>query len=323
MDVQLKDQKKMFTPKTAGKSRALVGCGGVLKGGAFMAGWLARLNYGFGESLGEFFNGGMYLSSVSAYEGTFALANQPRTIANTWINYIDGRKLVNPFNYFIGRETIKLGYLTELFKSPESWLNTLAVLNGTRPTYVMTDLETGEPVYRRPVTKEDLFNLMEATCAIPGLSKSRIVDGRKCVDGSLSVGFPIARALEDAHDEILVLSGHPAAQFDKSSTSRRATAMHYHFLKLRGRSREAVLCRDYGEKLKEAGKLARDHPNRVEIVTPENNSLSHSIDAHKNRLKETVQDGWVQGGRWLYEHGYKDNFVLKIEKELLETLLNG
>lgn len=318
--VELNKKKKLFTPKTKFKSRVLVGCGGILKSGAFMAGWLARLSYEFGPEFKDFFNGGMYLTSVSVYDGTFALANQPKTIINTWKNYISGSKLANKLNYFIGRETIKLRYLTRIFKNQVSWLDTKAVLKGKRPNYVVTNLETGKVEYKKPKNAHEIFEWMEAACTIPGLSKTKRINGKIYCDGGLSVGFPISKALKEA-DEIIVLMGRPIINYKETKISKFASKIHILLLKIRGRKIESKLCEDYNKKLKNAEDIAISHPEKVEIVSPEKSNLSHGLDTSDERISETVDLGWIQAGKWLFEHGYQKKFDKKREKALLENLM--
>ena len=296
---------KLFNAKTVGKKRALVGCGGVMKGGAFIAGWLGRLGEEMGDSFPDFFNGGMYLGSVSVYEGTFALANQPRTILRTWNNYVDGLKLVNIFNYFIGRQTVKLDYLTRIFKSDIAQLNTEAVLKAkVRPTYLVTDFDTNQTLYLQPKTSQEIFDFLEAAATMPGLSRKKIINGNNYGDGVFSVGFGIAKAIEDGNEEILILSGDPDLELSEKLIVRIMRKIHSIRLYLTGQHVQFRLFKNYGVQLKKCFKLARSHPEKVEIVAPNINRALTPLNSGRKTIRQNVQSGWDYGGIWLYEHGY-------------------
>lgn len=291
-------ENRLFTPVSKGKSRALVvGCGGLC--GAFFAGFLST----FGRILGPSFFDAIYAVSVGVYEATFYAANQSDTIENTWREHIDGIKLVNPFNAIIGQPVLKLEYLTEIFRNDISWLDTKAVLNGTTPTYTFTDLESGIPIYKRPQDEDELFNLMEASSALP-VRKPIRVNGREYVDGTLSVGnFPVSKALEDGYEEILVLSSRPNGFYKKFAfnIASRTIALH---ASLKGRPLLSELCLKYGSRLKESNEIARNNPDKIELVEPDKQILVNILDCNKKRLNATVDLGSWYARNWLGFHGY-------------------
>lgn len=122
------ESTQLFTPSTEGARRALA-----VGGGGTCGSTIAGILYTFGKELGPDFFDAVYACSVGVYPSTFYIANQPTTINNTWRELVDGTKLVNPFNILIGRPVLKLEYLTRIFKSGISWLDTKAVLNGVTP----------------------------------------------------------------------------------------------------------------------------------------------------------------------------------------------
>ncbi len=70
---------------------------------------------------------------------------------------------------------------------------------------VVTDLNTGEPVYL-PVPRRDKHNLLlQATCALPLLFPTFEVDGITCMDGGAADAIPYERAFEMGCDKVVVI----------------------------------------------------------------------------------------------------------------------
>jgi len=292
-------ERKLLTHLTEGKSRALIIGGGGIHG-AFFAGFVSTL----GRNLGHDFFDAIYAVSVGVYEATFFASGQPKTIERTWREHVDGLKLINPFNILRGRPILKLEYLTEIFQNEVSRLDTQAVLQNTTPTYALTDLETGEAVYKKPRNREEIFRYMEASSALPIRSPIEI-DGRRYVDGNLSIGeFPVEKALEDGHEEILVLSSKLYGFHNDLSlrTISRTAKLANSFV--RGKSNRIRLLSQYRNNLLESRKLAIRNPERIEIVEPDRQILFGFLDTNKRRINRTVDLGQKCAEDWLRDHGY-------------------
>ena len=271
-------EEKLLTPLTEGKSRALVVGGGGIHG-AFFAGFVSTL----GRNLPHDFFDAIYAVSVGVYEATFFASGQPDTIEETWREHVDGLKLINPFNILRGQPILKLEYLTEIFQNEISRLDTQAVLQNTTPTYALTDLETGETVYKKPTTHEEIFKFMEASSALP-IRPPIEIGGREYVDGTLSVGgFPIKKALADGHEEILVLSSRPNGFYE--SPIFRAFSMTTRVRKL---SRNGLKpCLEYGRIRRESHEMAIRNPGRIDFIEPDRQILLGGLDTNKKRINRT------------------------------------
>lgn len=185
--------------------RALVVEGGGLRG-AYAVGALKILHENGGS---EQFDT-LYASSGSVFAATFFLAGQVKEMVGIWQNFVHGDQLIRYRNCLAGRPVLDLEHLIHLFQSPGSFLDLPRVLRARpRLYYVLTDYETGGPVYfdaRRP----DLFDLMRAAAALPCAYPRRVyVDGRRYFDGGASDPLPVRRALAQGHDEVLVIATRP------------------------------------------------------------------------------------------------------------------
>ncbi len=183
-------------------SKALVVGSGAMYG-AYGAGVLAEL----GRQLGPEYFDSIYASSVGVFAATFFVAGQPDVIEETWRGHVDGRKLINLFRVW---RALKLHYLEEIFQDERSRLDVDAVFRSrTRLEYVLTKLPEGRAVYHSP-TRENIFRLMSASCAIPVMHGSIRVGGDEFLDGGLSNPLPVARALEDGAGLVVAVSNRGA-----------------------------------------------------------------------------------------------------------------
>lgn len=73
---------------------------------------------------------------------------------------------------------------------------------------VMTDVETGEPVYME-MAPDKKFMALRASCALPLLFQPIEIDGRKYMDGGVSDSIPFQYALDHGCDKVIVLLTRP------------------------------------------------------------------------------------------------------------------
>lgn len=89
----------------------------------------------------------------------------------------------------------------------------LEALNRSTARYevVVTDAETGEPVYYdKSLMAEGSFDVIKASCAVPGACKPYPVLGKPGFDGGVADPVPYRRALEQGCDRIVLLLTRPA-----------------------------------------------------------------------------------------------------------------
>ncbi len=259
-------------------TKALVVGSGGLKG-AFGAGVLAEWCRIFGPNYFD----AVFASSVGVFAGTFYLANQPDTIEHTWRHLVDGKKLVNPLNVLFRRAILDLDYLVDAFQEEKSKLDVKAVFESpSRLIYVVTDFDSGEPVYIEP-TPQNIFQLMRASSAVPFVYKPVQVDGRTYLDGALSDDLPVEQALAEGFDRVVVITnkprGHTKSAFGPFSKFI-SPFLPSQIQTLLKRDRDRVR-NDGGENLE-----------GVFTIRPDQNLLLRSaMDSNKHRLNETVQMG--------------------------------
>ncbi len=74
---------------------------------------------------------------------------------------------------------------------------------------VLTDCDTGEPVYKHITDMERDIVAVRASSSLPLLSRMVEVDGRRCLDGGVADSIPLARAMADGcQRSVVVLTQH-------------------------------------------------------------------------------------------------------------------
>ncbi len=245
--------------------RALVLGSGGLSGG-YDAGVVATLCR---ELKPSYFHS-IYACSVGVYAASFFAANQPQIIEEVWRNQLHGLRLVNPFNVLRRRPILDLGYLHGLFIRPPFALDTCSIMSGSvHLCFVATDRTTGQPSYFSPRSKEEVLPLARASAAVPFIHPAVIVRGRTYIDGCFADPLPVQKALEDGHDEVIVVSNKPSGHLRSIQKLRR---LHH-----RRWSRVEEI-------------LAVSH--RVRIIRPKAElPLRWNFDSTKSRLNQVVDLG--------------------------------
>lgn len=70
---------------------------------------------------------------------------------------------------------------------------------------VVTDLNTGEPVYKNVPRRDESNVLLQATCAMPLLFPTFEIDGIPCLDGGAADAIPYERAFAVGCDRVVVI----------------------------------------------------------------------------------------------------------------------
>ena len=73
---------------------------------------------------------------------------------------------------------------------------------------VVTRLDSGKAEYFE-MPKDDNFDLLKASCALPILFKPMEVNGVKYMDGGIADSIPFQKAFDDGCDKVMVLLSHP------------------------------------------------------------------------------------------------------------------
>lgn len=166
----------------------------------------------------------VYAVSSGVFAATYYVSNQGDEIEGTWRDRVHGNQLVSYWGMIRGTPVLKLDYLIDLFNGGAVRLDVDAVMRApTRLEYVLTDFETGAPVYfdaKRP----DLFDLMRASCALPRVYPIPVmIDGKPYYDGGQSDPIPIQHAIDEGAERIVIVRTR-ADSYLKRPRSRRLGA---------------------------------------------------------------------------------------------------
>lgn len=96
---------------------------------------------------------------------------------------------------------------------------------------VLTDVVTGEPVYR-PVKDMDMgLQAIRASASLPMVSRMVKVDGRLALDGGIADSIPLEKAMKDGFEKnVVILTQDPTYQ-KKDSAMKKLTVFRYPFRK--------------------------------------------------------------------------------------------
>ncbi len=93
--------------------------------------------------------------------------------------------------------------------------------NVGRYVVVVTNMITGLPEYREPLTGEGLFAPVIASCSLPLVSKPVFLDGVPYLDGGIADSLPIDRVAADGFERMVVVRTQPKG-YRKGATGGKA-----------------------------------------------------------------------------------------------------
>ena len=273
--------------------RALVVGMGGLRGG-YDAGVVATLC----RELGPDYFDAVFASSVGVFAATFFLANQPDTLERTWRNFVDGRKLVNFWNPLRRREVLDLEYLTGIFQNEISFLDVEKVFKASASLmYALTEYSSGKTVYRKP-DRENLFECMQASAALPFAHRPVSIDNVRYVDGGLSCPLPVHKAIEDGYDEIIAVYNKPEGFY----VEKRFRFFHP-VASLFLPPSVAGLLTTYERKVREIEELISCN-RHVTVIRPKTQIPLRSIrDTNKKRIHEAIDMGIIDARDFVRSRG--------------------
>ena len=173
--------------------------------GAFTAGvldyWMSR---------GLWFQN-VYGVSAGACQACSYLCRQQGRGLRVWVNYTDDPRFISLRSLITTGDMIGAELNYDLVPRKLDPLDNAAFLSsGARFTAVLTDVETGKPVY---VPIRDMFediDAVRASASLPLVSRMVTYRGRRYLDGGVSDSIPIRRAIADGCDRnVLVLTQAP------------------------------------------------------------------------------------------------------------------
>jgi predicted patatin/cPLA2 family phospholipase len=185
----------------APRTTALIVEGGAMRG-AWAAGVLAFL-YEQGRRQYDF----VYAASSGACSAAYFVAGMYEPSLSIWREQIC--QVVRKSNFLRRKPIIDLAYLVDHVFRKRVPLSVEALQKApTRFFIVLTDCQTGEPVYFH-VCDDRVFAALRATSTMPLATRGfDYVDGQPFADGGVADPIPIQRALRDGATDITVVLTH-------------------------------------------------------------------------------------------------------------------
>lgn len=157
-----------------------------------------------------------YLIGVSAGSGNMVsyLARQRGRNLRFYLDYAFRREYMSMHNMLRTGSYINLDYPYTFLSGPggEDPVD-LEAFNADTARYeaVVTDAATGEAVYYdKALLRDGNFDVIKASCAVPGACQPYPVEGILGFDGGVSDPVPYRRALEQGCDRVVLLLTRPA-----------------------------------------------------------------------------------------------------------------
>ncbi len=158
------------------------------------------------------------VSAGSANGSSFISRQRGRNLV-FYDNYAFRRKYMSVWNMLISGEFINLDYIYSTLSNSdgENPLDYKAFSeNPTDFEVVATNAFTGKPVYfPKSAIKQDSYDIVKASCAVPVASKPYPIDGIPYYDGGLSDPIPYKRAFDKGCDKLVVVLTRPKDAFRK------------------------------------------------------------------------------------------------------------
>lgn len=157
-----------------------------------------------------------YLVGVSAGSGNMVtyLARQRGRNLRFYLDYAFRREYMSMHNMIRQGSYIDLDYPYTVLSGPQGEDPVdLPAFNADPARYevVVTDAATGDPVYYgKSLMAEGNFDVIKASCAVPGACQPYPVQGKPGFDGGIGDPVPYKRALAQGCDRIVVLLTRPA-----------------------------------------------------------------------------------------------------------------
>ena len=157
---------------------------------------------------------------------------------------------------------------------------------------VVTDLETGGPLYRPVPRRDEQFTLLQATCAMPLLFPIFYLDGIPCLDGGSSDGIPWKRAFEMGCDRVVVVLTRERSYRREPEKLQPLIDLRYHkypkFCEtMRHRAERYNACREELFRLEREGKVI--------LLAPHSTRGFFRIEKDVDKIRALWQDGYEAG----------------------------
>lgn len=185
---------------------------GLIDGGGGMKGVYTAGIYDYLLDKGVTIDYGIGVSAGAANMITY-LAGQHGRTRTFYTEYTFRKEYMSFSNWLKHRSYLDLDYIytTLTNRGGEYPLDYQAFAQTTCPFFVVaTDAQTGQPRYfTRDDVRQDQYDILKASCAIPAACRPYPVKGKLYFDGGVSDPIPFEKAFSDGCDKIVVLMTRP------------------------------------------------------------------------------------------------------------------
>jgi predicted patatin/cPLA2 family phospholipase len=241
----------------------------------------------------------VYGTSAGGALAAWWSAGQADDAAQTW-DYVNDERILS-YRRWLTRQGPLLDHdgLFEIVYEDERPLDVDAVQASDHPVVVTaTEVETGDVVYH-DLREGNVIDWLRATGRLPLASGPPVeIEGTRYLDGGLADPVPIEKAIEDGHDEIVVVLNRPERKSEAESWILGAVVgQRYPEL--------FDLVRRHAEIWNEKVAIARDPPEGVDvsIVQPGEYLDLARLSRDEDKIENAIDTGRRDGRRWLVKQG--------------------
>ena len=238
-----------------------------------------------------------YVVGVSAgiAYGVIYVSRQPRRNLEILLKYANDKRYMSKRNLFKPSNRCYFGLKFTYEEIPNRLVpfdyETFAAFPGEVEA-VVTNLETGGPEYIPVPRRDDQFQVLQATCAMPLLFPIYHINGIPCLDGGSSDGIPYGRAVQKGCDRIVVV-------LTRERDYRRTPEQYQALVDLRyrrypnfcatmhSRAERYNACREELFRLEKEGKVI--------LLAPKSTQGFSRIEKGVDKIKALWQDGYDLG----------------------------
>ena len=238
-----------------------------------------------------------YVVGVSAgiAYGVSYVSRQPRRNLEILLKYANDKRYMSKRNLFKPSNRCYFGLKFTYEEIPNRLVpfdyETFAAFPGEVEA-VVTNLETGGPEYIPVPRRDDQFQVLQATCAMPLLFPIYHINGIPCLDGGSADGIPYGRAVQKRCDRIVVV-------LTRERDYRRTPEQYQALVDLRyrrypnfratmhSRAERYNACREELFRLEKEGKVI--------LLAPKSTQGFSRIEKDVDKIKALWQDGYDLG----------------------------
>ena len=154
---------------------------------------------------------------------------------------------------------------------------------------VVTDIESGEAVYKKLENMEKDIDYIRASSTLPLVSRNVKIDGHVYLDGGIADSIPIRKSIEDGNTKNIVVLTKPVGYYRKPEKTGAAIKLRYlkypkvyELMKNRHITYNETL--EFVEKEAEAGRLF--------LIRPQHNLEISRLEKDVDKLRELYDEGY-------------------------------